>query len=448
MDPDFDFITNILNVSSTDVEKLNVRTVADTTFYEVTLVRKPMICPYCRGSMIGYGHKKRTINHPVLTESKGRIIFNANRYRCKVCGKTIIEDNPFTYEGFNSSYILLRSAMQKLANLDYTLLMISEELNVSRTQVCKYLDSFVTIPKRPLPESLGIDELHSPALAKGRYSYICILVDNENACLYDVLDSRGKFDLAKHFSAIPREERLNVKYVTIDMWEPYRDLANVYFPNCIIAVDPFHVIKHLYSGFDRLRLDLMKQCEYGSNAYYLLKKWHWLLVKNNVDFDNPKEYNHRFGTKLNRRDIFDMIMDTFPILHHAYWLKEQFRKFNQTASFEDACEIYDQYVDAFKDSGIAQFDEFTKILVTWKTEILNSFKRPAEGRRLSNAATENINGKLRAYLTISRGIGNFERFRKRVLFALNPTIFYALTSNLKSAARKGRKRGPYNKPKD
>ena len=68
MDPDFDFITNILNVSSTDVEKLNVRTDADTTFYEVTLVRKPMICLYCRGSMIGYGHK-RTINHPVLTES-------------------------------------------------------------------------------------------------------------------------------------------------------------------------------------------------------------------------------------------------------------------------------------------------------------------------------------------------------------------------------------------
>ena len=61
MDPDFDFITNILNVSSTDVEKLNFRTDADTTFYEVTLVRKPMICPYCRGSMIGYGHKKRTI---------------------------------------------------------------------------------------------------------------------------------------------------------------------------------------------------------------------------------------------------------------------------------------------------------------------------------------------------------------------------------------------------
>ena len=448
MVPEFDFITNTLNVSTSDIEKLNVRVEDDTTFYEITLFRRPMRCPYCSGYMIGHGHKKRLINHPVLAETKGKIIFNANRYLCKECKKTAIEDNPFSYEGFNSSFLLLRRVMEKLSDLNYTLLMISKELNISRTQICKYLDSFVTIPKRPLPESLGIDELHSPELAKGRNSYICILVDNVNSCIYDVLNSRGKFDLANHFSAIPREERLRVRYVTIDMWEPYKELANTYFPNCIVAVDPFHVIKHLYDGFDRLRLDLMHQCEYGSNAYYLLKKWHWLLVKNNVDLDNPKEYNHRFGTKLNRRDIFDMIMESFPILHHAYWLKEQFRKFNQTASFDEACEIYDQYIDAFKSSGIAQFDEFTKILITWKTEILNSFKRPVDNRRLSNAATEHINGKLRAYLTISRGVGNFDRFRKRVIFALDPKLYYALTSNLKSAARKGPKRGPYHKPED
>ena len=143
-----------------------------------------------------------------------------------------------------------------------------------------------------------------------------------------------------------------------------------------------------------------------------------------------------------------MIMESFPILHHAYWLKEQFRKFNQTASFDEACETYDQYIDAFKNSGIVQFEEFTRILITWKTEILNSFKRPVDNRRLSNAATEHINGKLRAYLTISRGVGNFERFRKRVIFALDPKLYYALTSSLKSAAKKGPKRGHYHKSED
>lgn len=57
------------------------------------------------------------------------------------------------------------------------------------------------------------------------------------------------------------------------MWEPYKDVAKAYLPNAIITVDPFHVVKHLADNFDRLRLDLMKQCEYCFNAYYLLKKW-------------------------------------------------------------------------------------------------------------------------------------------------------------------------------
>ena len=40
--------------------------------------------------------------------------------------------------------------------------------------------------------------------------------------------------LSLFFSNIPREERLSVKYVTIDMWEPYKDVAKTYFPNCVL----------------------------------------------------------------------------------------------------------------------------------------------------------------------------------------------------------------------
>ena len=67
---------------------------------------------------------------------------------------------------------------------------------------------------------------------------------------------------------------------------------------------------------------LVKQCEYGSNRYYLLKKWNWLLTKENVDLDNDSVYNSRFKVKLNRRDILNMILDEFPILNEASYLVE------------------------------------------------------------------------------------------------------------------------------
>ena len=123
-----------------------------------------------------------------------------------------------------------------------------------------------------------LDELHSHELSRRNSSYLCILVDSERRTVWDVLDSRSKMALSLFFSNIPREEQLRVKYVTIDMWEPYKDIARTYFPNCVIAVDPFHVIKHLTQGFERLRIDLMNMSPYGSNAYYLLKKWSHLLT--------------------------------------------------------------------------------------------------------------------------------------------------------------------------
>lgn len=404
-----------------------------------------MTCPICGGNMIEHGHKLRTIQHPALRDYPGTILCNANRYICKVCKKTILEKNPFTFEGFNSSFVLLRNAMQLLGNLNYNLKMISDELNISTTQLTKYLDSYITIPPRPLPECLCIDELHNKYLSRRNSSYLCILVDNVNRHVYDILDSRNKERLSLYFSKIPRDERCKVKFVTIDMWEAYKDVVSIYLPQAIIAVDPFHVVKHLNDNFGRLRIDLMNQCAYGSNAYYLLKKWHWLLMKDDVFLDNERVYNHRFNTKLNRRDLLHMIFDTFPVLAQAYGLKEEYRLLNHEGSYEEACEKLPLLSAKFNNSGIRQFDEFTAILFSWQEEILNSFRRPYGDRKLSNSFTENINGRIRTYLSVSNGVNNFEKFRKRVIYALSSDIYYALTPALKSDKRSKKKRGPYNK---
>ena len=192
----------------------------------------------------------------------------------------------------------------------------------------------------------------------------------------------------------------------------------------------------------------MKQCEYGSNAYYLLKKWGWLLVEDDVNLDNPKVFNHRFNQYLNKRDLFNMIMNTFPSIFKAYNLKEEYRYFNRYASYEQAVERFDLVLGKFKASGIYQYEEFSDILITWREEILNSFKRPYGNRKLSNSASENINGKIRSYLSISRGVSNFQRFRKRALLGLSKDIRFTLRAQLHSESMPKPKRGPYNKPLD
>ena len=117
--PNIDFITSLLNVTTSDIEKCNIRTTDDVTYYEITLVHKPLDCPLCSARMIGHGHKLKNIQHPVMRDRKGVILYNANRYICKEGRKTALEKNPFTFEGFNSSFFLLQNAMKLLGLLHH-----------------------------------------------------------------------------------------------------------------------------------------------------------------------------------------------------------------------------------------------------------------------------------------------------------------------------------------
>lgn len=271
-----------------------------------------------------------------------------------------------------------------------------------------------------------------------------VLVDNLNRSLVDILPSRSKTELSRYFERIPLDERKQVRYVTIDMWLPYKEVCEKYLPNCIIAVDPFHVVKHLMEGFSRIRLNILNQCEYDSTTYYLLKTWKDLIEKD-VFLDNEPVYNKRFGRKLNKRDLQEMILNINENLCLGFRLKEMYLHFNKEATPDNCEQWFDTIYEAFLSSGIHEFDGFITTISNWKKEILNSFQRPYDDRKLSNALSENINGQLQTYIAISKGISNFMRFRKRVIFSLNPKVYYAITETLHSDKRQGKPRISHKK---
>lgn len=315
--------------------------------------------------------------------------------------------------------------MKDLANLNMTYAMIAKKNNISITTVQKYMDSFISIPRIKLPTNIGIDEIYSKMAHYGNSKYLCIMVDNEQRDLFEILPSRAKIELQRYFSAIPLEERKKVRYWTIDMWEPYKDIAQLYLPNCEIAVDPFHVVTHLIDALKRIRINVMNQMEYGSDGYYLLKTWKDLL-ETNIYLDNKPRYNARFQRSLNKRDLLNMILELDENLATAYHLKEMYLQFNREATANNCRARFEHIYEAFVEAQIPEYAEFIITLTNWKEEILNSFKRPYENRKQSNALSEHINSRIRSYLSVSNGVVNFIRFRKRMIYALNKKTLYSL----------------------
>ena len=62
----------------------------------------------------------------------------------------------------------------------------------------------------------------------------------------------------------------------MDLYEVYRQVAYLCFPNALVCTDYFHVIKNLGDNFNSARIRIMKQYEHlkGQND-----NWYWLYKK-------------------------------------------------------------------------------------------------------------------------------------------------------------------------
>ena len=214
----FDFITNILNIDKSRIKSFHVATVNGITNIFITLNPDYPECPYCHGSSRIHGYSKpKQINHPVLTARKSIIVYTATRYRCRDCQKTFPEDNPFTFSTFKNSYFAMDQIMKDLRNIRMSYLDIARKNNVSVSTVQRYMDSFLVIPRQTLPVNLGIDEIHTRLAHYGNSKSLCILTDNENRTLMEILPSCAKLELSRYLEKIDKKERDRVRYVTMDM---------------------------------------------------------------------------------------------------------------------------------------------------------------------------------------------------------------------------------------
>ena len=64
---------------------------------------------------------------------------------------------------------------------------------------------------------------------------------------------RTQSHLADYWRNIPRKERLKVKFFVCDMWRPYTELAQTFFPNATIIVDKYHFIRQVTWAIENVR---------------------------------------------------------------------------------------------------------------------------------------------------------------------------------------------------
>lgn len=421
-------IIKLLNLEKFNlhINKLDTVKNDNILFCYITLENNKDKCPLCNSEGIVKEYVKKKLTHSISNNNPCFIIYNARRFYCKICKHTYYEKNPFALKNNKLSLYTIYAVLNDLKDHTVTFKNIANKYNISVTSVINIFDSYIVANRRHLPEAICIDEFYTSK--KRQYKYACVFMDFLSKKIIYVYPSRRKDRLTSELSFIPKNERLNVKYVIIDMWDTYRDLSSIYFPNCKIAVDSFHVIKHLNDAIDSIRLKVMKKFDKHTNTliqndiyYYMLKKYHFFFTMNFENIFNGQTYIRKLKTRWTKHEIRNYLFSIDDDLKNAYILKERYREFNLTADYETCDQEFEELINDFLNSKHEEFRTFGKLLYHWKKEIKNSFIR-YQGKRLSNGPIEGANSRIKTILKSANGYTNFNRLRNRIMYSLNKDI--------------------------
>lgn len=427
------FITDILNIKSESIDKIDTISHANNSITIKLRIKASddCICPICKVKGKVHGYYPRKLVHSTLANRKCTIIYSQRRYKCEQCELTYHENNPFINTKENITYETKINVLKDLKRVDNTYTAVALRYNLSATKVQRIFDKHVSIKRKTLPAVLSIDEHYFP---ESNYDslYCCLLMDFNDGTLIDVLPDRKKDYLIGYFGNIRNttldcstglSELNNVKYISIDLYDNYRDIAHAFFPKAIICADSFHVIKHLTEDFKQVRLRCRRNTQDEDIQYLLTKFKH--IFHHGIELDNTPKYNKRFHRYMNYRDMQELLFKNFPDLKAAYELKEAYIFFNNTANYSNASERLTSLLNAFADSNIKEYDEFYNLLINWFQEIVNSFST-TRNRRINNSYIESRNRQLERLIYNANGFTNFKRTRNRILYCLNKSDSYTI----------------------
>jgi transposase len=229
---------------------------------------------------------------------------------------------------------------------------------------------------------LSIDEISK---RKGHKDFVTVVCDIDRADLVEVIDSHKQDQIVEVLERQPLEIRKQVKEVSVDMWGGFPKVIEKVFPNAVVVIDRFHVMKTVNSNLNTIR----KQSEIK------VKNNKFVLLKNGIDLNDEEN------------EKLELILKQSERLRLAYELKESFR-----AIYESKLTV-----EEGKTKIELWIDKARKVYCNAITTITNHIEGICNYflSRTTSGVMEGINNKSKLIKRRAYGVVNFDNFRMRLL---------------------------------
>lgn len=372
------------------------RVVAEPSFgiYHAEKTSPMEVCPRCAtASTTGYDRRLVKIKDSPIRGRGAFLWINKRRFFCKPCRKPFTEPIGGISKGNRTTERLKRDicwASDTFADLS----KVRKAYRCSGWLVYKATYQQLELRRRgrlnyPWPKTIGIDEhFFKRCRNYGGREFCSIIVDYKNKRPFELVLGRSGPELRAALYKIPGRE--NVRWVNMDLCQPFRSFTKEFFPNSEIIADKFHVLRLLNPAINRRRKEIT-----GDRRSNPIRR---LLLRSGkrLEFFQKSAVYHW--------------LEEHPELKEIYHYKESLLGFYRIKGFERASSAFTAMTDRMAGSALEEIKTLRKTLIRWRSEILNYFRTG-----LTNARVEGFNNKCNIIKTRGYGYRSFQNYRLRVL---------------------------------
>ena len=375
-----------------------------------TIRRDTYVCDKCGSSHKHTIKEYKSIFNKYTVFDNSLVILNIKKRRfvCHDCHSTFTESIPNIDKRARIS-----NKLKKLISDDFILakstkdtairFFVSQSTVARRSYTMDYSVDFTDYSY--LPTALGFDEFKATKDSVNGMAFI--MIDHDKKKPLDILPSRKTHHLNAYFNKYPLEVRVKVKYITIDMYIPYINLINEYFPNATIIFDKFHIIQNFTRALNKTRISYMNTLDTNSKEYKRLKRYWKAILSFNIKQNNTYYKMPLYEQLTNMSDIISDITSYDQELKDSYnFVQLLFHHLNNN-NYEAVETLICSYKDSVSDYVKTAINTFEK----YKEYSLNAYRYT-----YSNARTESIIGKIKLLKRNAFGFRNFRNLRRKVMY--------------------------------
>lgn len=362
----------------------------------VEMTSRMEVCPRCASpSRSVYDRRWVIVRDEPMRRGEVRLRIHKRRFMCRPCKRPFTEPVQGVTKGKRTTERYARAVQQACEDF-VDLKTVRKRFRCSAGYLYKayyrYLDLRSRMRHVDWGERVAIDE-HSfrRGNVRGKRRFVTMVVDESRKRLLEVAEGRTAAEVEATVAYIPGREK--VRWVSMDLSDPYKRFATDFFPNAQIVADRFHVQRLPQGSLMKYR----KQAEGGKNTSYLRN----LLLGNFHSV--PFEW----------RDQLKAWLLKYPTLHEVYWTKEKLSAFYRIRSVGQAARELTRITDRLAISLIPELKTLRRTLVKWRIAILNYW---TSGKQ-TNGRVEGFNNKAKLVKRRAYGYISVSNYRLRLLNA-------------------------------